>query len=63
MIGEKIMDLTERLTVRRNEVEGKDHGANSKRILKDDVIHVSITKSSGPTLTLIDLPGLTHISD
>ena len=31
--------------------------------VEDTPIHVKVTLPKGPTLTLIDLPGITHISE
>jgi hypothetical protein len=49
-VGERIAQLTAELA--------GDSGA-----VQDAPIHVKVTLPQGPTLTLIDLPGITHISE
>lgn len=50
MIGAKIASLTASLG-----------GPESGTILLDEVIYITVKNRSGPTLTLIDLPGLTFV--
>lgn len=51
-ITAKIEDLTTELTDKIGEGDG---------IITNDPIYVRVVRSSGPTLTLIDLPGITHM--
>jgi hypothetical protein len=49
-VGERIAQLTAEL-------------AGESGAVKDEPIHVKVTLPQGPTLTLINLPGITHISE
>lgn len=50
--GTKIEELTDKLTAKI----GKGSGVITK-----EPIHVTVVRPSGPTLTLIDIPGITHM--
>lgn len=50
-LGEKIDELTTNLA-------GPDNGINS-----EEVIHLKVVRNHGPTLTLVDLPGISHTDD
>ena len=57
--GEKIYDISK---IPRKIVEYTNKLAGSKGIVVDKPIHIKVISPSGPTMTLIDLPGITHLS-